>query len=353
MENIVTIRDLKKFYDNGETKALNGINLDIRRGEFVSIIGPSGSGKSTLLNMIGALDKADSGTIIVDGIDLNDKKENLNRFRSEKIGFIFQLHNLIPNLNVLENIEIPILGKSGRTKKKDKEHAMKLLKSVGLEDKIKQKPSKMSGGQRQRVAIARALINNPSIIIADEPTGALDTKTSEKIMNLLKHLHEESNVTLIVVTHDHTVASQAERIITVRDGQIVDTDMDELNTPSYNTPDKEEELEDTPVDLVDYVTSDDIKFGTDIRKHIQVKLDNKVYRLVIRPLTSNEIFNAHKKQEEGTGTFQENIMQLASYSTSGKQIPLKIIQEKIPSGVVDAVSNEILTLSKYGILETN
>ena len=119
MENIVTIRDLKKFYDNGETKALNGINLDIRRGEFVSIIGPSGSGKSTLLNMIGALDKADSGTIIVDGIDLNDKKENLNRFRSEKIGFIFQLHNLIPNLNVLENIEIPILGKSGRTKKKD------------------------------------------------------------------------------------------------------------------------------------------------------------------------------------------------------------------------------------------
>ncbi|WP_461436069.1 ABC transporter ATP-binding protein, partial [Methanosphaera sp.] len=223
MSNIVSIRNLKKFYDNGETKALNGINLDIQKGEFVSIIGPSGSGKSTLLNMIGALDIPDSGSITVDGIDLNNSKENLSKFRSQKIGFIFQLHNLIPNLSVLENVQIPLIGKHLRVNKTNENKAIELLKSVGLEDKIHQNPTKMSGGQRQRVAIARALVNEPSIIIADEPTGALDTKTSQKIMNLLKKLHKERNVTLIVVTHDPTVANQADRIRTVRDGKIIES----------------------------------------------------------------------------------------------------------------------------------
>lgn len=222
-ENIIEIRNLKKYYDNGQTKALNGLNLTIKKGEFLSIIGSSGSGKSTLLNMIGTLDKPDDGTIIVDGVDVVNTKQNLSKFRCDEIGFIFQLHNLIPNLSVLENVEIPLLSKSNRISKKDEEKAIRLLEDVGLKDKLHQNPTKMSGGQRQRVAIARALVNNPRIILADEPTGALDTKTSQKIMKLLKELHTEHNVTLIVVTHDPTVASQADRIVTVQDGQIINT----------------------------------------------------------------------------------------------------------------------------------
>lgn len=222
-ENIIEIRNLKKYYDNDQTKALNGLNLTIKKGEFVSIIGSSGSGKSTLLNMIGTLDKPDDGTIIVDGVDVVNTKQNLIKFRCDEIGFIFQLHNLIPNLSVLENVEIPLLSKSNRISKKDEEKAIRLLEDVGLKDKLHQNPTKMSGGQRQRVAIARALVNNPRIILADEPTGALDTKTSQKIMKLLKELHTEHNVTLIVVTHDPTVASQADRIVTVQDGQIINT----------------------------------------------------------------------------------------------------------------------------------
>ena len=163
-ENIIEIRNLKKYYDNGQTKALNGLNLTIKKGEFVSIIGSSGSGKSTLLNMIGTLDKPDDGTIIVDGVDVVNTKQNLSKFRCDEIGFIFQLHNLIPNLSVLENVEIPLLSKSNRISKKDEEKAIRLLEDVGLKDKLHQNPAKMSGGQRQRVAIARALVNNPRII---------------------------------------------------------------------------------------------------------------------------------------------------------------------------------------------
>lgn len=225
-DNIVEIKDIKKFYDNGSTKALNGINLTIKEGEFVSIIGASGSGKSTLLNMIGALDTPDSGEIIVDGINLMETKEDLSLFRREKIGFVFQLHNLIPNLTAIENVQIPLLSKENKTTKEENRKAESLLKSVGLEDRINQNPIKMSGGQRQRVAIARALINNPKIILADEPTGALDTKTSDKIMNLLKELHNKYKVTLIIVTHDPQVAQQSDRIITVQDGQIISNQSD-------------------------------------------------------------------------------------------------------------------------------
>lgn len=225
-DNIVEIKDIKKFYDNGSTKALNGINLTIKEGEFVSIIGASGSGKSTLLNMIGALDTPDSGEIIVDGINLMKTKEDLSLFRREKIGFVFQLHNLIPNLTAIENVQIPLLSKENKTTKEENRKAESLLKSVGLEDRINQNPIKMSGGQRQRVAIARALINNPKIILADEPTGALDTKTSDKIMNLLKELHNKYKVTLIIVTHDPQVAQQSDRIITVQDGQIISNQSD-------------------------------------------------------------------------------------------------------------------------------
>ncbi len=217
-ENIIEIRGLKKSYDNGKIKALNGINLEIKKGEFVSIIGPSGSGKSTLLNMIGALDKADEGFIKVASIDLIHEKD-LSEFRSKEIGFVFQLHNLIPNLSVLENVQIPML-ETPISGKRMKERALELLRSVELEDKINQRPTKLSGGERQRVAIARALVNHPSIILADEPTGALDSKTGDLILNLLKDLHKKKNVTLVMVTHEPYVANMADRIITVLDGKI-------------------------------------------------------------------------------------------------------------------------------------
>ncbi len=219
-ENIIEIKGLKKSYDKGKIKALNGIDLEIKKGEFVSIIGPSGSGKSTLLNMIGALDTAGEGSVEVAGIDLTQTND-LSKFRSQEIGFVFQLHNLIPNLTVLENVQIPMIGTS--ISGKDMEaRALKLLKSVDLENRIDQRPTKLSGGERQRVAIARALVNNPSIILADEPTGALDSKTGDIILDLLKDLHKKENVTLVMVTHEPYVANMADRIITVRDGKIIE-----------------------------------------------------------------------------------------------------------------------------------
>jgi putative ABC transport system ATP-binding protein len=217
-KNIVEIKNLKKSFDHGKITALNGLNLKIKEGEFVSIIGPSGSGKSTLLNMIGALDKADTGEITVSGIDLIQKKD-LSDFRSQEIGFIFQLHNLIPNLSVLENVEVPMF-ESKISGKDMRERALELLDYVELSDKIKRKPTELSGGERQRVAIARALANKPSIILADEPTGSLDSKTGQMILKRLKELHEKENVTLIMVTHDMNVASLADRTIEVLDGQV-------------------------------------------------------------------------------------------------------------------------------------
>ena len=219
MSNIVEINNLVKSYENGHIKALNGIDLTIEEGEFVSIIGPSGSGKSTLLNMLGALDLPDSGSINVAGYDLLSNK-NLNEFRAQKIGFVFQLHNLIPNLSVVENIEIPMFT-SKLSNDEMRKRALNLLDIVGLRDKASQKPSKLSGGERQRVAIARALANNPSIVLADEPTGSLDSKTSTKILKQLIDLHKTQNVTLIIVTHDMDVAKLADRTIEVLDGKLV------------------------------------------------------------------------------------------------------------------------------------
>lgn len=221
LENIVEINNLKRSYEDGKIKALDGVSLKIKKGEFVSIIGPSGSGKSTLLNMLGALDLPNNGTINVAGYDLT-KTKDLNDFRSKKIGFIFQLHNLIPNLTVLENVEIPMY-ESRLSAREMSKRALKLLDYVGLKEKAKRKPTQLSGGERQRVAIARALANNPSIILADEPTGSLDSKTGQMILQRLKEIHEKENVTLIMVTHDMNVASMAERTIEVLDGRIVET----------------------------------------------------------------------------------------------------------------------------------
>lgn len=220
--NIIEIKGLKKSYDNGKIKALNGMDLDVKEGEFISIMGPSGSGKSSLLNMIGALDTADEGSITVAGIDLM-KTKKLNKFRSKEIGFVFQMHNLIPNLSVLENVEIPMF-ETNSSSSEMRNRALELLKAVDLEDKIDQKPTKLSGGERQRVAIARALVNHPSIILADEPTGSLDSKTGEVILNLLKDLHSKENVTLVMVTHEPYVGNMAERIVTVLDGKCQNID---------------------------------------------------------------------------------------------------------------------------------
>lgn len=223
-KNIIEIHGLKKSFDKGRVKALNGVDLEIKEGEFVSIMGPSGSGKSTLLNMIGAFDRADEGTIEVAGIDLM-KTKRLDQFRSQKIGFVFQLHNLIPNLSVLENVEIPMLRTKATTKEMDK-RAMEILElmnfSQDLSELVKQNPTRLSGGERQRVAIARALVNHPSIILADEPTGALDSKTTQMILDLLKNIHEEENVTLVMVTHEPDVGAQADRTIYVLDGKVKD-----------------------------------------------------------------------------------------------------------------------------------
>jgi putative ABC transport system ATP-binding protein len=224
--NVVDMKNVYKSYENGNIKALNGIDLTIANGEFVSIIGPSGSGKSTLLNMLGALDIPDSGSINVAGHDLTTSKK-LNEFRAEKIGFIFQLHNLIPNISVVENIEIPMFTQK-LSSKEMRANALKLLGDVGLEDKADIMPNKLSGGERQRVAIARALANNPSIILADEPTGSLDSKTSSKILKQLIDLHEDKNVTLIIVTHDMDVAKLADRVIEVLDGEIISAGDDSL-----------------------------------------------------------------------------------------------------------------------------
>ena len=211
--------DVLKQYDDGAVTALNRVNLYIEKGSFVSIIGPSGSGKSTLLNMLGALDTPDSGQVIVNGVDLASQKD-LSDFRRHEIGFVFQLHNLIPNLTVQENVEIPLMDAKLSQKEKHK-RALLFIEAVGLLDKRKQKPNKLSGGERQRVAIARALVNLPSIILADEPTGALDTRTGAKVLDVLRFVHESINATLIIVTHDRDVARLADRTIEIRDGQII------------------------------------------------------------------------------------------------------------------------------------
>lgn len=215
---LIKIENVVKNYDKGSTKALNSINLEIKKGSSVSIMGPSGSGKSTLLNLIGALDVPDSGNIEIDGQNISQIKD-LNLFRRETIGFVFQLHNLIPTISSVENVELPMYG-TGLKAEEIKKRAVKLLESVGLCDMINKKPTVLSGGERQRVAVARSLANKPAIILADEPTGSLDTENGKIILDLLKKHQEKLGATLIIVTHDPQIAKKTEHTIKILDGQI-------------------------------------------------------------------------------------------------------------------------------------
>jgi len=229
---IVKTQSLNKVYRGSgiDTIALDNVDLEIHSGEFIAIMGPSGSGKSTLLNLIGALDSPSSGKIFIDGIEITSlNSANLALLRNKKFGFIFQSFNLISRLTSLANVEIPlsILGISSKRRKK---RSYEMLKMVGLGDRWHHKPNELSGGEQQRVAIARALSTNPSIILGDEPTGNLDSKTGSNIIKLLKELNTTTGKTVILITHDSNIAREASRVISVRDGKIEDYNLDLENT---------------------------------------------------------------------------------------------------------------------------
>ncbi len=216
----IEVKNLSKVYGSGETevKALKNINLNIEQGEFVAIVGPSGSGKSTLLHLLGGVDKPSSGEVIIKGESIYKLKEKeLSILRRRKLGFVFQFFNLIPVLTAEENIEMPVLLDNGKI---DKNYMNELLKLLGLEERRNHHPLELSGGQQQRVSIGRALANKPSIILADEPTGNLDSKNSKEVLELLKYCAKKYNQTLILITHDINIAKSADRIITIEDGKI-------------------------------------------------------------------------------------------------------------------------------------
>jgi putative ABC transport system ATP-binding protein len=222
MNPVIELQDVKKIYElNGvTTPALRGVNLKILKGEFLAIMGPSGSGKSTLLHMIGALDRPTSGKIILDGTDINTLKESqLARLRGKKIGFVFQFFNLHPTLTALENIELPMIIVES-DKKTRQQKALQLLQAVNMEHRAKHLPSQLSGGEQQRIAIARALANDPEIILADELTGNLDSKTKTEIMQFLLTLQQEHKMTVTIITHEPEIAAYAQSVIRIVDGQI-------------------------------------------------------------------------------------------------------------------------------------
>ncbi len=224
MEAIIQVRELVKVYRVGEVEipALRGITLDIGKGEFVAIMGASGSGKSTFMNILGFLDRPTSGKYILEGIDgENLSGDDLSEIRNRKIGFVFQGFNLLSRTSALENVELPLIY-AGVSSSKRKEMAQEALKAVGLEGKQDRYPSQLSGGEQQRVAIARALVNKPLIILADEPTGNLDSKTSLEIINIFKSLNDELKITIIMITHEPDIASFAKRRILFRDGKILE-----------------------------------------------------------------------------------------------------------------------------------
>lgn len=226
---IELINITKTYEDGGKTQALKGVSLSIKKGEFVAIMGPSGSGKSTLMHIIGALDTPTSGTYNLDGESVHELDDDrLSDIRNRKIGFVFQAFNILPRMNILKNVALPLayINDPDRIQK-----ATKVLERVGLADQTSKNPNEISGGQKQRVAIARAIITNPSIILADEPTGNLDSKTGDEIMHLFQELNAQGN-TIVMVTHEHDIAAHAERVVTLRDGLISE---DVTQRPHHHT----------------------------------------------------------------------------------------------------------------------
>jgi putative ABC transport system ATP-binding protein len=230
-ENLIEINNMTKVYGMGDVAvhALRGLDLEVRHGEFVAIMGSSGSGKSTLMNILGCLDRPTSGAYVLDGEDVSRLSKNrLASVRNRKIGFVFQSYNLLPRLTAVKNVMLPLLynGENHHSEAQIRERAIAVLGSVGLGDRVEHRPNEMSGGQQQRVAIARALINEPSIILADEPTGNLDSQSSLEIVDLLHQLHDDQGATIVMVTHEPDIAEHAGRVVILRDGEIVS---DKLN----------------------------------------------------------------------------------------------------------------------------
>jgi putative ABC transport system ATP-binding protein len=221
--SVVVMRGVVKTFEDGRVRALDGIDLEIRAGECVAIVGPSGCGKSTLLHLIAALDRADEGTIMVNGEDIG-KEKNLSKHRAREVGLVFQLDNLLPTLSASENVQVPMF-EIGLNARQRRERAQELMELVGIADKASNRPTELSGGERQRVAIARALANQPLIMLADEPTGRLDSASGRHILDLLDDLRRERGLTVIMVTHDMTVAGRAGRVIRMLDGRIVADEM--------------------------------------------------------------------------------------------------------------------------------
>lgn len=223
-KTVISMKNIIKRYYIGqpnELQILNGISLDVHEGEFVSIVGASGSGKSTLMNIIGALDRATEGTYFLNGTDISTfSDKQLSRIRNSEIGFVFQTFNLIPRTNALKNVELPMLY-AGVPRHERAERAMKLLELVGMKERYTHQPNELSGGQKQRVAIARAMANNPSILLADEPTGALDTKTGRLVMDIFHKLHKQDGKTIVLITHSPELAQETERIVTISDGSVI------------------------------------------------------------------------------------------------------------------------------------
>ena len=221
---IIDLKGIKKRFFEGtenEIEVLKGIDLQVYEGEFVSIVGASGSGKSTLMNIIGALDRASEGSYLLDGVDINQADDNeLSHIRNKKIGFVFQTYNLIPRISALKNVERPMLYAKVPGAERT-ERAKELLKLVGMEDRMKHNPDELSGGQKQRVAIARALAPSPAILLADEPTGALDSKTGRLIMDIFHQLNREQGMTIVLITHSDSLAEETRRIFTLMDGEII------------------------------------------------------------------------------------------------------------------------------------
>ena len=221
---IIDLKGIKKRFFEGteiEIEVLKGIDLQVYEGEFVSIVGASGSGKSTLMNIIGALDRASEGSYLLDGVDINQADDNeLSHIRNKKMGFVFQTYNLIPRISALKNVQRPMLYAKVPGAERT-ERAKELLKLVGMEDRMKHNPDELSGGQKQRVAIARAMANHPAILLADEPTGALDSKTGRLIMDIFHQLNREQGMTIVLITHSDSLAEETRRIFTLMDGEII------------------------------------------------------------------------------------------------------------------------------------